>query len=217
MFRLYQNSNITPDMMNLVRTKYPHYQKNAIHFFRRKIKSCYELRLGAELAAKFHMKLKKEELEEIKQEKIRRENEEDNDREREREAEMEERIRREVEERVQLAVEERMRTERKRDRNEVEDEEDNAERRNKHARAREREVVRARQNLPVLEQMGDPNSTVLEEEPAAIAVVPTAPTSDSAGPSSRPGRAMLRCPVDGCFVTRRNEALMNLHVENSHQ
>ena len=69
-FRLYQNSNITPDMMNLVRTKYPHYQKNAIHFFRRKIKSCYELRLGAELAAKFHMKLKKEELEEIKQEKF---------------------------------------------------------------------------------------------------------------------------------------------------
>ena len=23
--------------------------------------------------------------------------------------------------------------------------------------------------------------------------------------------------VDGCFVTRRNEALLNLHVENSHQ
>ena len=131
---------------------------------------------------------------------------------------MEERIRREVEERVQLAVEERMRTERKRDRNEVEDEEDNAEeRRNKHARAREREVARARQILPVLEQMGDPNSSVLEEEPAAIAVVPPASTSDSAGPSMRPGRAMLRCPVDGCFVTRRNEALMNLHVENSHQ
>ena len=205
-------------MMNLVRTIYPHYRKNAIHFFRRKIQSCYELRLGAELAAKFHTKLKKEDLEEIKQENIRRENEEDNYREREREAEMEERIRREVEERVQLAVEERMRTERKRDRNEVEDEEDNAEeRRNKHARAREREVARARQILPVLEQMGDPYSTVLEEEPAAIAVVPPASTSDSAGPSMRPGRAMLRCPVDGCFVTRRNEALMNLHVENSHQ
>ena len=91
------------------------------------------------------------------------------------------------------------------------------ERRNKHARAREREVARARQILPVLEQMGDPYSTVLEEEPAAIAVVPPASTSDSAGPSMRPGRAMLRCPVDGCFVTRRNEALMNLHVENSHQ
>ena len=87
-------------MMNLVRTKYPHYRKNAIHFFRRKIQSCYELRLGAELAAKFHTKLKKEDLEEIKQENIRRENEEDNYREREREAEMEERIRREVEERV---------------------------------------------------------------------------------------------------------------------
>ena len=108
--------------------------------------------------------------------------------------------------------------ERKRDRNEVEDEEDNAEeRRNKHARAREREVARARQILPVLEQMGDPNSTVLEEEPAAIAVVPPASTSDSAGPSSRPGRALLRCPVDGCFVTRRNEALINIHVENTHQ
>ena len=66
--------------------------------------------------------------------------------------------------------------------------------------------------------MEDPNSTILEEEPAAIAVVPPACTSDnSAGPSSRPGRAMLRCPVDGCFVTRRNEALLNLHVENSHQ
>ena len=54
--------------------------------------------MGAELAAKFHTKLKKEDLEEIKQENIRRENEEDNSyyREREREAEMEERIRREV-------------------------------------------------------------------------------------------------------------------------
>ena len=122
-------------MMNLVRTIYPHYRKNAIHFFRRKIQSCYELRLGAELAAKFHTRLKKEDLKEIKQENICRENEEDNYREREREAEMEERIRREVEERVQLAVEERMRNER----------------------------------------------------------------------------------VDGCFVTRRNEALRNLHVENSHQ
>ena len=99
-------------MKNLVRTIYPHYRKNAIHFFRRKIQSCYELRLGAELAAKFHTKLKKEDLEEIKQENIRRENEEDNYREREREAEMEERIRREVEERVQLVVEERMRNER---------------------------------------------------------------------------------------------------------
>ena len=67
--------------------------------------------MGAELAAKFHTKLKKEDLEEIKQENIRRENEEDNYREREREAEMEERIRREVEERVQLVVEERMRNE----------------------------------------------------------------------------------------------------------
>ena len=92
------------------------------------------------------------------------------------------------------------------------------ERRNKHARAREREVARAGQILPVLEQMGDPNSTVLEEKAAAIAVVPPASTSDnSAGPSLRPGRAMLRCPVDGCFVTRRNEALLNLYVENSHQ
>ena len=69
-------------MMNLVRTIYPHYRKNAIHFFRRKIQSCYELRLGAELAAKFHTKLKKEDLEEIKQENIRRENEEDNYKER---------------------------------------------------------------------------------------------------------------------------------------
>ena len=60
--------------------------------------------MGAELAAKFHTKLKKEDLEEIKQENIRRENEEDNYREREREAEMEERIRREVEERVQLVA-----------------------------------------------------------------------------------------------------------------
>ena len=66
--------------------------------------------------------------------------------------------------------------------------------------------------------MEDPNSTILEEEPAAIAVVPPACTSDnSAGPSSRPGHAKLRCPVDGCFVTRRNEALLNLHVANSHQ
>ena len=66
--------------------------------------------------------------------------------------------------------------------------------------------------------MEDPNSTILEEEPAAIAVVPPACTSDnSTGPSSRPGRAMLRCPVDGCFVTRRNKALLNLHVENSNQ
>ena len=39
--------------------------------------------------------------------------------------------------------------------------------------------------------MEDPNSTILEEEPAAIAVVPPACTSDnSAGPSSRPG---LQC------------------------
>ena len=38
--------------------------------------------------------------------------------------------------------------------------------------------------------MEDPNSTILEEEPAAIVVVPPACTSDnSAGPSSRPGRA----------------------------
>ena len=59
-----------------------------------------------------------------------------------------------------------------------------------------------------LEQMEDPNSTILEEEPAAIALVPPASTSDdnSAGPSLRPGHAMLRCPVDGCFVTRKNEA-----------
>ena len=55
--------------MEMVRAKYPEYKKNAVMFFKEKMKCCYSLRLGERQVAKYHMRIGKGEIEAINQER----------------------------------------------------------------------------------------------------------------------------------------------------
>ena len=71
LFRLYENQNITKDMMELIRGQHQRYKKNAINFFKDKLRACYNHRLGVENADRYHMRILNRELETLKQTKIR--------------------------------------------------------------------------------------------------------------------------------------------------
>ena len=75
-----------------------------------------------------------------------------------------------------------------------------------------REDVTGAEAMEHLQRRADPNASLLVREPAAIAVV----RGDVAGPS-RPTRNLLKCPYDGCPITRTNETAMRQHVENEHE
>ena len=67
------------------------------------------------------------------------------------------------------------------------------------------------QAMEQLQRRADPNASLLVRRPAAIAVV----RGDVAGPS-RPTRNLLKCPYDGCPITRTNETALRQHVKNEH-
>ena len=117
LFKMCINQNISKQAMDIIRDRYKDYKRNAINFFKDKMLKCYAHRLGGEdRLAYYHMRLKKEVLDQLKQEKVQREGnqerarvERENRERRERsEREVEERVEREVRERIELEVQERV-------------------------------------------------------------------------------------------------------------
>ena len=221
-FRMYRNQNLEKEMMNTVRNRYEEYKKSAVLYFKEKIKSCYTLRLGEGQVAKYNMRISQEEIDQIREERLNREAqagrvEEANEARRLEEA-IEERVQREVEERVAQAMRQRrVREERRheaverspvrRRRDVFEDEEDED---RVHSGLGQQQRQTPAETMIALASMGDPNSSVLEREPAAVAVV-RAP-----GPS-RPARKTFKCPYGGCPITRSTEDALKQHVENTHE
>ena len=224
---MYQNQNLGKELMEMVRAKYPEYKKNAVMFFKEKMKCCYSLRLGEMQVAKYHMRIGKGEIEAINQERkdmeAQRQQEEQIEEGRRREAANEERVQREIEERVQREVEERVAEELRQRRIREEGRQDSAQRSPARRRRNifdeehdegEGDVVGQQRHTPAptmsaLVRMGDPNSSVLEREPAALAVV-------RAPGASRPARILFKCPYGGCSISRSSEEALQQHVENSH-
>ena len=228
-FRLYENQNISKDVMELIRARHQRYKKNAIHFFKDKLRACYRHRLGEEDVDNFHMRLSNRELEVIKQRKIQiraeAQNELDAEQERKIAAAVEERIQREVNERVEKQLKEQREKEKGRQASAAhsptrrknvrktmifdEDEEDAVEN-------SDNQPSRSFPPMPAIADRIDHNSSILQD-PCAIAVVRAPEIPSLPGPSSfRPARQMVKCPFEGCSVSRRTEEALRQHIENSH-
>ena len=119
LFRMYRNKDIPNELMELVKSRYMVHKKNGMGFFKQKLISCYNLRVGEELVNKFNMQTSMAEIEQVKEARLARLEDErrqrqaaqEEDERRQRERETEERIQREVEERVQREIRERTRQE----------------------------------------------------------------------------------------------------------
>ena len=212
-FRMYVNQNLPKELMDIVRARHEHFRKNAIMFFKSKIVNCYNLRVGEQRVPMFHSRLSKEQIDEVNRERLEREAAARNVQQAAEEQERAAEIAAAVERQVQAQVEQALRQERKREqaRN---TREVSTERRRRRQEVFDEDVdedVTGAEAIEHLQRRADPNASLLVREPAAIAVV----RGDVAGPS-RPTRNLLKCPYDGCPITRTNETALRQHVKNEH-
>ena len=168
------------------------------------------------------MRISQEEIDQIKEERLNREAQagrvEEANQAWRLDEEIEERVQREVEERVaQVMRQRRVREEQRQEaverspvrrrRDVFEDEEDEDAVNNGHGQQQRQTPA---ETMITLARMGDPNLSVLEREPAAVAVV-RAP-----GPS-RPAIKIFKCPYGGCPITRGTKDALKQHAENTHE
>ena len=231
-FRLYENQNISKDTMDLIRARHQRYKRNAINFFKDKLRACYSHRLGADNVDSYHMRISNRELEALKQRKIQKKAEAQNvlaeaeaeEQERKIAAAVEERVQREVNERVEKALKEQRTKQKSREsaatlspkrRKKVFEEDDSLdEDEAEDVVASHLPPSRSFPPMPAISDRIDPNSSILQD-PCAIAVVRAPSPRSSPGPS-RPTRQMYKCPFEGCFVIRKTEEALQQHLENNH-
>ena len=161
----------------------------------------------------YHSRLSKEQIDEVNRERLEREAAARNVQQAAEEQERAAEIAAAVERQVQAQVEQALRQERKREqaRN---TREVSTERRRRRQEVFDEDVdedVTGAEAMEHLQRRADPSASLLVREPAAIAVV----RGDVAGPS-RPTRNLLKCPYDGCPITRTNETALRQHVKNEH-